>query len=422
MPSTKHNLDEPQPNKSGESQSDKRQFTDRKQSIDAFEEAISELPPEEYRVLVYYGVGGIGKTELRKELGRLLDEQCPEITWAVLDFAPPKPGDFGEALSRLRQELKRKYRVQFRFFDLAYAEFWQKIHPQIPLRKENLPFLEENEFLAELIGVAEAIPGLGLVGKMPKLIEKVHGPIRDWWTKRGQQKLSKLQTMKPNEIMEDLPMFWAADLKDFMQRESRPVVLFVDTYEALWEGQRTEARFFTQDEWVRKLVYELPEVLWVIAGRDKLRWEELGPDWGNHRQHLIGELEKSYAREFLASCGITKEAVQRAIVEGSKGVPFYLDVSVDAYEEIKKQGKTPSPSDFGKTPKKVVDRFLSHLTESEEETLRVLSVPRFWDRTLIKLLIRELNPAGYSATAMSKLCRFSFIRKSKSPARGRSTL
>jgi hypothetical protein len=35
-----------------------RQFTDREQFIGVFEQAVSELPPTEYEVLVYYGVGG----------------------------------------------------------------------------------------------------------------------------------------------------------------------------------------------------------------------------------------------------------------------------------------------------------------------------------------------------------------------------
>jgi hypothetical protein len=61
----KRRLDEPQPKVP-------RQFTDREEPIGIFEEAVSELPLKEYKVLVYYGVGGIGKTRLREELCRLL--------------------------------------------------------------------------------------------------------------------------------------------------------------------------------------------------------------------------------------------------------------------------------------------------------------------------------------------------------------
>jgi hypothetical protein len=84
---------------------------------------------------------------------------------------------------------------------------WQKTYPQYSLRKEHLPFLEEGELLAELLAVAADVPGLGLVGKMPSLIDKVHGSVRDWWTKRGRQELYELQEMAPGEISARSPMF-----------------------------------------------------------------------------------------------------------------------------------------------------------------------------------------------------------------------
>ncbi len=45
-----------------------RQFTDREGFIEAFEKAALELPLHEHKVSVYYGIGGVGKTRLRKDL------------------------------------------------------------------------------------------------------------------------------------------------------------------------------------------------------------------------------------------------------------------------------------------------------------------------------------------------------------------
>ena len=263
-----------------------------------------------------------------------------------------------------------------------------------------------------MISLGADIPGVSIAAKGIKLTLKAGEYFSEWWTKRGQPLLSELQGMTPKEIEERLPMFWAEDLKAFMQRRPWPVVLFVDTYEALWEGQRTDARFFLRDEWVRELVAQVPEALWVIGGREKLRWEEVDLDWGSYlEQHLVGRLAEKDARKFLSSCGVTEEAVQEAIVEGSEGVPFYLDVAVDTYLETKdKEGSDPIPADFEGTPREVLDRFLRHLEQSEEETLKVLSVARSWDRSLFKLLIDEFK-TGYPVTALPKLCRFSFIQE-----------
>ncbi|GAG07062.1 unnamed protein product [marine sediment metagenome] len=93
-----------------------RQFTNREELIGAFTKAITELLPGDYRLLVYYGVGGIGKTRLRKELCWLLEEQHPQIIFAALDFAMPAYRDVETALFWLRQDLSQEYRIQIPFF------------------------------------------------------------------------------------------------------------------------------------------------------------------------------------------------------------------------------------------------------------------------------------------------------------------
>jgi hypothetical protein len=84
-----------------------RQFTDREELIETFERAVSSFPFEDYKVLTYFGVGGIGKTSLRKELGRLLDEQHTQVAWAVLDFETRTHRDVESGLSWLSKELRR---------------------------------------------------------------------------------------------------------------------------------------------------------------------------------------------------------------------------------------------------------------------------------------------------------------------------
>lgn len=394
-----------------------RQFTDREELITVFTMAIPELPPDDYRLLIYYGVGGIGKSRLRKELCRLLKEQHRQVIFTALDFAEPTYRDVETALFWLRQNLSQEYKIQFPSFDLAYAQYWHKAHPQTSLRKDQPRLLEEGTLLADLISTVGDIPIVQWAPKISKLGIKFHSKFKEWWTKRGVPELYELQAMEPNDIVVRLPMFWAHDLKDFLQHHDRPIILFIDTYEALWEGQRTEGEFFSRDEWVRELVSHLKEVLWVITGRQKLRWQEENPDWGKHlEQHPVGGLADTDARSFLLSCGIKEEDIRQVIVRGSKGVPFYLDLAVDTYLQIKEgQERTPSPADFAGTPREVLKRFVRYLDRAETETLKVLSIPRFWDRKLFGLLVERFKTA-YPVTALPELCRFSFVQEGETPA------
>jgi tetratricopeptide (TPR) repeat protein len=373
------------------------------------------LPLEEHKVLVYYGVGGIGKTRLLKELGRRLEEQQPEVGWSTLDFATSSHRDVEGALSWLSKEMKRKYKAGFLSFELALLKFWQKSRPHTPLQREEWSLLEEGALVTGAVLTVKDIPFLDAPIRFAMLTAKAHQLFKEWWTKHGQQQLYELEGMTPNDIQERLPMFWAEDLKRFMRRKSRPVALFLDTYEALWEEGRTEATFFDRDEWVRELVAHLPEVLWVVAGREKLRWGELPDDWeGFLEQHLVGQLARSDIRRFLASCGIVEDEIQRSIVEGSAGVPFYLDLAADTYLQIKRSRREPVPEDFGGTQRKLLERFLRHLDQYEIETLKVLSVARYWHRTLFDELIGRFR-TGYPATAFLELCRFSFVQEGQSP-------
>lgn len=396
-----------------------RQFTDREEFIKTFQTAIQDDKPKEQCVLMYYGVGGIGKTSLRKELVRLLEEKKNGKVWALLDFEIPSFREQETALFTLRKFLKEKYKISFPTFDLAYALYWKKTRPQIPMTKENFPLLEGEGVIADMMRIIGSLSGVSMITLIPifsRLITKGQKAIKNWWTKRGQNELDKLPKLEPKEISERLPMYWAADLNDYLESKDTSAVLFIDSYEALWEGIRSEAKVFKQDEWVRELVSQLPEVLWVFCGREKLRWQEFDANWSKYlKQHLVDGLSEDDAWRFLQSCGITDITINKIIIEGSKGVPYYLDLAVDTYFEIKyRYDREPVAADFAQKTKDVLNRFLRNLDRTEIETLKVLSITRFWDYSLFEQLVSEFK-TGYPITAYSELCRFSFINQGEIP-------
>lgn len=393
-----------------------RQFTDREEFIEVFQKALQGIKTGEHNACVFYGVGGIGKTSLRKELGRLLDKERPKTVWAVLDFSVSHYREQETALFTLRRALGEKYKIPFPSFDLAYAVYWQKTHPQTALTKENFPLLDAGGIVTDIVGLFGVIPGIGLIPKVSKLVIKGKKALEDWWTKRGNKELYDLPQLEPKDILERLPMFWASDLKDSLEQKDAQAILFIDTYEALWGKERTEGTVFKRDEWVRELVAQLPGILWIICGREKLRWEEVEGDWGKAlNQHLLGGLADEDAKHFLKSCGIEDNAIQRVIIESSKGVPYSLDLAVDTYFEIKsRHRREPQPTDFAHAHQEIIEQFLRYLDRSEIETLKVLSVSRKWDKSIFELLVTQFK-TGYPATALKELCRFSFINQGDVP-------
>ncbi len=397
----------------------KRPFTDRVGFVAAFDRALAELEPGEggaYKVLFYYGVGGIGKTALRRHLGARL-AQIPDACAATIDFESPSNREPEGALFLMRNELKRKYGFGFARFDLAYALYWEQTHPQTPLARADLPGLEEGDILLDILLAVEDVPGLGLLTKIPKAVAGIGGMALDWWRRRGDD-LRAFAELEPQQMLERLSMFWALDLRQSLEGTDRKVVLFLDSYEALWQARRAEHLRFSVDEWIREWVLQLPGVLWVIGGREKLAWSELDKDWDEAlAQHQIGALADEDARRLLQTAGVDAEAIQDTIVKGAQGVPFHLDLAVDTYSRIRDQGRAAMPEDFAGTPREVLDRFLRYLDRDERETLNVLAVARVWDRPMFERLVAEFR-TGYPPSALADLNRFSFVEEASPEGSG----
>ncbi|AKB25293.1 hypothetical protein MSMTP_1824 [Methanosarcina sp. MTP4] len=390
-----------------------RPFVDREEFIEAFETAFQNIGNKNYSVLVYYGIGGIGKTSLRKELPKKLDEhnepdQKTGIIWATVDFSIESHRQMDKFLGILKNELNQKCGVKFHLFDIAHAAYRRKVDPYTPLSKDGY---SEDSIVTDLL---DSFGGFFSINysSIKKVVERAPDHFKEWSLKR-ENDIARLPDMEAPDIVKKLPVFFAHDLADYLQKTSKSTVIFIDSYEALWEKERGQGSYNSRDEWIRQLIANLQKLsLWVICGREKLRWEETDKDWNNYlEQYKLEKLPLEDALDFLNRCGIKEEEIQKVIIEGSEGVPYYLELAVDTYTEIAKTS-SPKPSDFGTTRSEIFDRFMKYLGVPEKETLKVLSTPRFWNQDIFKALINNFN-TGYPLTAFSELNRFSFVQETE---------
>lgn len=385
-------------------------FVDRKEFIEAFENAFQNIGQKNYSILVYYGVAGIGKTSLRKELPTLLEKHNESalhtrVIWTSIDFSTEQYRQPYKFLEVLSSQLRQKYGIKFNSFDIALAAYLKKINPHSPLVKENY---SEDSIVRDVLDICDEFVPVNLIPNVYNLAKSLPERYQKWTLKRKED-FSKLPELEPTEIYKRLPVYLAHDLADHLQNTSESAVIFIDTYEALWEKERDKGGFNSRDEWLRKLIENIQKsCLWVICGKESLRWEEVDNDWQNYLdQRKIGKLPEKDALDLLKQCGITEEDIQNVLIESSEGVPYYLELSIDIYRKIK-QKKQPTPENFAKVPEGIFSRFVKYLDREEKETLKVLSVPRYWNRELFKILVEEFN-TGYPATSFSELHSFSFM-------------
>ncbi len=388
---------------------EEREFVDREAFVQAFRENIQNSEIKDYNVLFYYGVAGIGKSKLQKELQKILDEEYPEIFWTSIDLDTETYREIGTFLFTLRNKIQEKYKAKFYLFNTAHAIYRKKLHPEIALLKENYPMVKEGWTFNKIIDILNVFGPAKLawdaVNNAPDSVVR--------FFKEQVIDINKLTNMEAHEIEKLLPVFFAADITNYLGTNSKAYI-FIDTYEALFEDLRKKGSLYKKNEWIRdNLIPSMPTVSWVICGREEFMWDpKRHPECEMYlEKHLIDGLPDECCREFLKKCSIKNKDIQDIIIEASKGVPFYLNLSVDTYEKIKmKEEREPALEDFGKAQPEIFDRFAKYLDDNEIRALEVLSAPNLWDRDLFNVLIKKFDP-GFPAGAFSELIKFSFIKR-----------
>ena len=291
-------------------------FTDREELIAAFERNLEHKKPDEHRVLVFYGDGGIGKTTLLQKLEQLHRQRCPQALMGRLDLAGADTTPPDLLLYRLRRLFPA---IPFPSFSLALAEYGRRFHPEQVYGNERKELLQGAgpyaDALAGGLEVLANLSGVGAAVNAMKAAATAQRQLTDWVQRRAEPWLQRSQSLSEEQMLAQLPLQWARDFRqaistqleqdwdDAITYSGSPPLIAFDTYETLWHsgmgrsGRRREPR----ERWLVDLVSELPEVLWVIGGRDRLSWDE-GYDRGWSEaceQHLVGQLSDVDARSFL---------------------------------------------------------------------------------------------------------------------------
>jgi len=433
-------------------------FTDRTDQARAFADSvravrsasagpglIADLTAPRRNVLTFYGMGGIGKSTLARELERRFVDGAfgpPEAdTVAVsFDFAGGHDREFEELLLRLRSALGGHGR--WRAFDIAFASYWERRHPGSPvqsipdrysrLRQAGAAWGVGEQLQASVEAVLDGAT-FGLVGVSRRLGTLAARHMLESGTQRrllGECPMFEQIVTEPDldQVLAYLPHLLAWDLHQVQLGRSadRPVdvVVFLDTWE---EVQRTSPGRGGLEDLLSRFAYLLPNVLVVVLGRDRLDWAEehkratitfAGPGcWpglvegqdGEPTQHLLGGLAPADREWFLANCREVGGSpaippdVRAEISLASEGLPYYLDLAADYFDDLKAQGVDPEPPHFRVAVPELVGRLLRDLPASERNLLFAASVSASFDRGLLTHLVPQALPSEIDRFLMRHL-------------------
>ena len=364
-------------------------FTDRehyKESFDHwFGRHVGGIDP--WKVLVYYGVGGIGKSRLLQELIKRAGTSGKPIRIVKLDFDSDEIDSPALALAAFR----RQWGGTCPLFDFALGRFWQMGGRSVEsLRKQALP---EDGFLYELANFASSIASggffsLGLVKELWKKQEALrsrYGSLSNDFASLEELPIADLALRLPL-LLGDAVRKSAAE-----SRAPQPLLVCIDGHERLLTRDYKLGKLHG-DEWLKELIACAEFGLYVICGRNQIPWSQKDRDWTPYiDQHLLGGLGQSDADKFLASIPVVESGVRRTIIRAARGVPLFLDLCASIYLVKTHAGEGVRPSDFDCAHDEVIDRFLECLDRDQAQAVRALSVLESFDRRVFTAVIGVLN-------------------------------
>lgn len=383
-----------------------RIFVDRVEPRHAFWQAFSAAQQglEEPLVLHYYGVGGMGKTSLHSQLGKELQERCREAKYVELDFDFVERREPYRVIGLLKKKLSQAYNFQFPLFDVACYTFLCRIGEDGD-QAQIESFVGGSQVLNFLCDAASMIPGTSMISGILKLVDEGVAVARNLFSNK-KQLLHSFETMDIRQLRDQLPVYFASNLRANLKKEKQPFVIFLDTYEKLVNEFAGVGEPLQSDLWLRGpqgLIPRLPNTLWVLGGREKLKWPQLDAPgtWDNVlHQYLLEALADSDAQEFLQSSGVGEKAVRNQICALSDGLPVSLDLYLEQYL---REGTVSDTM-----PSALHERVVRYMSDEEKTACYLLAALGQWTQEEALAFAQKAGVA-LSPTLLERLCGFSFI-------------
>lgn len=389
-------------------------------SAPAFDVEDFEAPRR--NTVVFYGVGGIGKTVLsRNAADKLADNSAGPGQWRPLpqlpvrllpvriDLSRQAGTDFEALILALRLTIAQLGRPM-PAFDLALRRWWEANHPGQSLEE----YLRRSRFLSRFSSsmaltsqMQSAVADIAQALLMPGTVGTVVGQglrttVRALREHRQQvralarcRRLPDLLEAEPDlETLSYYAHLLAWDLSRLPAKHAALPVVLLDTFEDV--GDRTHREL---ERLIQRVIWLMPNALFVVTGRNRLQWDEsrlegqldwVGPRaWPllapgtdqDPRQHRIGYLSEQDCEDYLCRRltqrgePLMDRSTRQLVIRRSRGLPLYLDLAVMRFLDLYQQhDRHPSPAEFNFDFPALVARTFRDLSLEERQVLRAASL------------------------------------------------
>lgn len=363
-------------------------FIDRIDERTLFLEFASNLI-NEYNILMYYGIGGVGKTRLLNQLIPIFKKIHNTNFCFHADLEDVNNRTVGELLLQFVDNQKGIH-IEFDAFNLAYASYFSKKYAGKKYGRNGERLAKKYETIFNIIGIFDN----GCIGTAVDIFEKCisyarHRKLDNYII----EDIEQFSNFSISEIENRLPAYFLYDIK--RAKESNPdagVLFTIDSFEALNINQSESIHRWRNESWIQDIIAyfhrdTISNCAFVITGRERLSW---GKDWDPYiKCHNLKDFNSFWTKKYLNECQVTDENIISQILITSKGHPFYLYLSAKIYNSYIKKGKTPKISDFSGTYMDIISRFIYNLSDNEVTILKYMAIPYFFTNDIFKYVMMK---------------------------------
>ncbi|MGW2087487.1 ATP/GTP-binding protein [Streptomyces sp. NPDC001880] len=383
---------------------------------------VEDLESARRNALVFYGVGGIGKSTFSRGVAEHLagsstrgsdwpplDSGIGRVVPVRVDLSNESGVDFESLMLALRlaaSELGEPMPA----FDIAFQRYWERNHPGEPLDEylrrrtwfSRLPGTRSlsGQMQSALSDIAQAVALPGTAGSV--IGQSVGAVVRALREHRQQvralaecRRLADLLEADPDlEALSYYSHLLAWDLSRVPEKQRATLVVLLDTFEDV--GDRVHRDL---ERLIQRVVWLMPNVLFIITGRNRLQWDDAKLegqlDWAGQerwpllaggateepRQHTVGYLSAEdceiYLCERLTIAGrpLMDDRTRHMITANSHGLPLYLDLAVMRFLDLyRRNDRAPVSGEFNLDFSALVARTFRDLPPDVRRVLRAVSL------------------------------------------------
>lgn len=396
-------------------------FTDRTEPQKAFWDKYEKMTAEQgmIDIIHYYGVGGIGKTTLLK---KLVDDLLEKGNKNVIMYSFESNQKKDEFILALSRQVSMRLNIDFPVFGYAYIKYMRAVgmsdeEIERKLKTDNSGIHNSNR-LAETLKIALAF-GSDFIPILGNTVGKIGENLIDLFVERLKNKeansnaelssyLERIDSLTPDVILDELHTYFSRDCYEALMNTNEPFVIMLDGYEFMNDSLKYGDLSFKNDLWIcgtdhnPGIIQSLPNVLWVVSGREKIKWDSILPP---EDSHLLGNLSLEDASEyFLKANDKNNNKMSEDLITGlyrlTNGTPVFMDLCFQIYEN----GSNLCIDDFGKDTREIAKRYLDNLSLDQQTTLRFLcGLTSTWNDEMINYVSTHVPQKRYDILISSSL-------------------